>query len=57
MLIRALCFCMSGVYYNFKTNKERFNLHILESKHPFLPGRRNKVLSFELTHETTFVEV
>ena len=38
-------------------NKEKFNLHIPGPNHSFFPGRRNKVLPFELTPETTFVEV
>ena len=57
MLICALCFCMSDIYYNFNINKGRFNLHIPKPKYTFLPGRRNKVLPSEPTPETTFAEV
>ena len=57
MLICALCFCMSDIYYNFYINKERFNLHIHRPKYTFLLGRRKKNLPSELTPETTFVEV
>ena len=57
MLICALCFCMSDIYYNFNVDKKRFNLHIPGPKHTFLPDRRNKVLPSKLTPEITFVEV
>ena len=57
MVICAVCFCMSDIYYNYIIIKEGFNLHIPGPEHTFLSGRRNKVLSSELTPETTFVEV
>ena len=55
----ALCFCITNtIYYNFKTFKEKFNSQTSGRKYSFpLAVGRNKALPFELTLETTFVEV
>ena len=46
MLICAVCFCMSDIYYNFNINKERFTLHNHRLVINILPGEFDPILSW-----------